>query len=82
MSWASIIPQVGIGLFGMTAIFLVGTKGKWQKWGYVCGLCAQPFWFWTTWHNEQWGIFALCFFYGFSWFNGFRNHFLKKGVKS
>lgn len=69
------IAQVGIAFFGVTAIFLVGTKGKYQKWAYVCGMLSQPFWFWASISNQQWGIFALSFFYAFSWFNGFRNHF-------
>lgn len=80
MKLSAIICQIGIMIFGATAVFLVGTKGKWRRWGYVCGMCAQPFWYWTTWENQQWGIFFLCFFYSFSWINGFRNHFNWKAI--
>jgi len=71
--------QIGIVIFGATAIFLVGCK-KWeyQRWGYVCGLCAQPFWYWTTYEAAQWGIFGMSIFYTYSWFRGFRNHFFKE----
>lgn len=72
-----IVSQLGIGVFGMTAIFLVGTKGKYRRWAYIVGLAAQPFWFYTTWQNEQWGIFFLCFLYTISWANGVRNHWFK-----
>lgn len=68
------IAQIGIALFGVTAIYLVGLKGPIRKWGFVCGLCSQPFWFWTTYTHEQWGIFALSLFYTYSWANGLRNH--------
>lgn len=75
MNIESIIGQSGIVFFGATAIFLVGLKenNKWQRWGYVCGLCAQPFWYYTTWKAEQYGIFGMSVFYSYSWFNGFKN---------
>ena len=73
------ISQIGIVIFGATAIFLVGLKEwKYRRWAYVCGLCAQPFWFWTTWKAQQYGIFVMSFLYAYSWFNGFRNHFFKE----
>jgi hypothetical protein len=67
------IAQVGIALFGVLAIFLVGMKGRRRTLGFVLGLAAQPFWFWTTYENQQWGIFALSIAYTFSWANGLRN---------
>lgn len=69
------IPQISIALFGVLAIFLVGMKERRQRrWGYLLGLCGQPFWFWVTFQAEQWGIFALAFFYTLSWINGLRNN--------
>jgi hypothetical protein len=76
-----IISQIGIMTFGATATFLVGTKGRWQRYGYILGLLAQPFWYITTYRHEQWGIFFLSLFYTFSWINGVRNHFFNKGDK-
>lgn len=62
-------------LFGVSAVFLVGQKNpRIKRWGYVCGICAQPFWAWTAWSHEQWGILAMCLLYGGSWLNGLRNH--------
>jgi len=71
----SFIPQVFIMIFGVSAVWLVGRRTpKVRRWGYVCGLCAQPFWLWTTVAHEQWGIAAMCAFYAYSWASGLRNH--------
>lgn len=71
--------QIGIAVFGVAAIFFVGRKElKWRRWGYVCGLCSQPFWFYTTYVHKQWGIFALAFFYAIAWIVGFYNHWIVK----
>ena len=71
------IGQLGIIIFGMSAIWFVGRKEKWRKWGYILGLCAQPFWFWTTYHNKQWGIFFISIFYSYSWIQGIYNYWIK-----
>jgi len=71
------ISQIFIFIFGGTAIYLVGTTGKWKKYGYLCGLLSQPFWFYAAWEQKQWGIFFICFIYLYSWINGFRNYWFK-----
>lgn len=71
MEWS----QIGIFAFGVTAVWLVGRKDKYRRWGYVLGLCGQPFWFYTAISNQQWGIVLLCCFYAYSWANGIYNHF-------
>lgn len=71
--------EIGIMFFGALAIYLVGKKNsKYQKWGYVLGLMGQPFWFWVTIENEQWGILIMTIFYTYSWVNGIYNHWFKK----
>ncbi|MEN6421305.1 MAG: hypothetical protein ABFD76_05100 [Smithella sp.] len=62
--------QICIAVFGTTAIYLVSRRDHLQRWGYIFGLCSQPFWFYTSWEAHQWGIFALSFWYAFSWANG------------
>lgn len=70
-----VLAQVGITLFGVGAVFLVGLKNPQRaRYGYIAGLIAQPFWCYMLWHNEQWGILPLVLFYGYSWANGLRNH--------
>jgi len=53
MDW---IPQIAILIFGCFAIWLVGRLEHWKRWGYIFGLCSQPFWMWTSIANEQWGL--------------------------
>lgn len=76
--WASILPQAGITIFGCSAIWLVGhNEHRIRRWGYVAGLCSQPFWLYTAIEAKQWGIVILSVFYGYSWGTGFYNHWIK-----
>lgn len=71
------IAQIGIGVFGMTAVMLLPCKDeKIRRWGYVLGVCAQPFWFYETYTKEQWGIFFLSIFYSINWLRGVWNHWV------
>ena len=72
-----IIPQVAIMIFGCSAIWLVGRREKWRRWGYILGLCSQPFWFWTTLAHRQYGIFFLCLWYTYSWGQGVWNYWIR-----
>lgn len=75
------IAQMGIAAFGVLAIWLSQSNQESQrKWACIAGLCSQPFWFWSAYAAEQWGIFALCFLYAISWFRGFVHYWvLKRG---
>lgn len=72
------IAQIGIAIFGITAIILVSKK---NKWGFVFGLLSQPFFFVTTLVNEQWGLFLLSIIYTFSWAFGIYEWFFKDKKK-
>lgn len=41
--------------------------------GFIIGFIGQPAWLYTSYTNEQWGIFALSFVYIFSYVNGIKN---------
>ena len=69
--------QIGILIFGCTAVWLVGRKEQWKRWGYICGMCSQPFWFYSAYQAEQWGIFLLCVWYTYSWGQGVWNYWIK-----
>lgn len=70
--------QAGIFCFGMTAILLVNDpRPKVRRWGSVCGLIAQPFWYATSIMNDQWGIVLSSFFYTYSWSRGFYYSWIK-----
>jgi hypothetical protein len=71
------LEQAGIALFGVSAIRLSqDPREHVRRWGCIAGLCAQPFWFYTTYINGQWGIFGLSFFYTFAWLKGVRTYWL------
>lgn len=72
------IGQAGILVFGMAAIVLVNDhRPTVRRWGPVCGLLAQPFWFVETWNAGQWGIFACSFVYAGSWARGLYNGWIR-----
>jgi hypothetical protein len=70
--------QFFIFIFGCSAIWLVSRREKWKRWGYIVGLCSQPFWLYTSFINKQYGIFALSLFYTYSWMQGIYNYWIKK----
>ena len=73
------VEQIGIAFTSAVAIWLANdARPGWRKWACVFGLTAQPFWFYATWKAGQWGIFALSFFYAYSWARGFYNQWVRK----
>ncbi len=64
-----------IFILGIAAIILVSRK---NKWGFVCGLASQPFWFITTISNHQWPLVAMSVIYTISWAYGVRQWFWPK----
>ena len=73
-----VIAQIGITIFGVSAIILVARK---NKWGFVLGLISCPFWFITSYMNRQWGVFALNIVYTGTWIYGIYFWFFKKETK-
>lgn len=68
------IAQMGITIFGVSAIILVARK---NKWGFVLGLASQPFWLITSYINKQWGVLLLSVVYVGSWAYGVYEWFFK-----
>lgn len=71
--------QVMIIITGITAVWLSqDTRENYRRFACLFGLAGQPFWFYSSFHTEQWGIFALSFIYTFAWFKGVRHFWLKR----
>ncbi len=70
------IVQIAIMLFGGAAIWFVGRKEKWSRWGYILGLLGQPFWIYESYTNEQWGIWLMTTVYTYSWIQGIINYWI------
>ncbi|MBW2185044.1 MAG: hypothetical protein JRG71_01185 [Deltaproteobacteria bacterium] len=71
--------QIAIALTGVTAIWLSQDKREsCRRYSCIFGLVGQPFWFYSSWKAQQWGIFVLCFFYTWAWIRGVRYYWLHK----
>lgn len=71
--------QIAIALLGVTAIWLSQDANPDRR-RYAClfGLAGQPFWFYSAYSAEQWGILVLCFLYTWAWFKGVRSNWLPR----
>jgi hypothetical protein len=74
-----IISQIMIFVLGAPALWLLGRPEKWSKYGFICGLAAQPFWYYTIITDHQWGILALNVIYTYNWCQGIYFNFIKNG---
>ena len=73
-----ILSQIMIFTCGASAVWLVARLDKWKRYGYILGIIAQPFWFYTTFTHQQYGITILSFWYTYSWGLGIYNYWIKK----
>lgn len=65
------IDQIAIALLGASAAWLSQARGlQSRRWACLFGLAGQPFWFYASWHAEQWGIFAVSILYLVAWLRG------------
>ena len=68
------ICQVAIFVLSPLSMIMVGRK---NKWGFVVGLASSPFWLWTTYSHDQWGMFLNSVFYTGIWIYGIYQWFKK-----
>ena len=74
-----IMEQIAIAFTGVIAIWLSqDSKESRRKFACIFGIIGQPFWFYSAWQAEQWGIFTLCFLYTYSSIKGFKTNWLNK----
>jgi len=78
--WVDQVAQYVILILGPTAVFLVGSKGRLRRWGYLVGLLTQPWWFITLYCNGQWPVLVVSIIYTVSWANGVRNYIVRRGA--
>lgn len=74
MTW----DQIVILIFGVPALWLVGRREPWRRWGFLFGLIAQIGWYYTTIINQQTGILILNILYTYCWIQGIYFGFIKK----
>lgn len=74
MEW-SVIPQIMIPVCSVfTATLITRGDKRSRKIGCLIGLLAQPFWYWTTLENSQYGVFLVAVYYTWRWVIGVRNN--------
>ena len=71
------IEQACIFILSVTAITLVGLppSSPLQKYGFIIGLCSQPFWISFSYRTKAWAVLGLSLVYTLSWINGIKNNF-------
>lgn len=66
--------QILIAFTGLAAIWLSQSRNESQrKYSCIFGLAGQPFWFYSAYTTQQWGILILTVFYTLSWVRGIKN---------
>lgn len=70
--------QIMIAVTGVAAILLTQQSNEaLKKYASILGLAGQPFWLYSAYASEQWGIFVLCIFYTYAWALGVYNNWIK-----
>lgn len=77
------IDQIAIALLGAAAAFLsqASTEAA-RRWACIFGIVGQPFWFWASWHANQWGVFAVSVLYALAWVRGFWLYWVAPRVRA
>lgn len=71
--------QILIAVTGCIAIWLTQQpNNKIKKYACLFGIAGQPFWFYSSYVSEQWGIFVICFVYSYAWIVGIKANFFNK----
>lgn len=75
--------QLGIALTGVIAVWLSQSADRSRR-RYAClfGLAGQPFWFYTAYVHDQWGIFFVSILYAWAWFRGLQTYWLRGDADS
>lgn len=75
------IDQIGLAICGVSSVWLSqDQREERRKWACIFGLIAQPFWFYSAYTAQQWGVLFLCFVYALGWSRGFYNHWVRKSA--
>lgn len=73
------IEQIFIAVTELIAVFLIQSKkDEHAKWASVFGLLGQPFWFYASYKANQFGQFALCFFFTSAWLKSYYEYWIKE----
>jgi len=72
------LEQIAIFITGISAVWLSqDRKSAVRKYACLFGLAGQPFWMYSSYQADQWGVFILSFFYTVAWAKGFYLFWIK-----
>jgi hypothetical protein len=72
------IVQVGILIFGCLQIWLLSLKRHHiNRWGWIAGVVAQPFFLIAYLRGGQWGLMVVWCFYTYAILQGVWNHWIR-----
>lgn len=73
------IEQWAIGILGTLAIYFSQQRNdNFKRYACLFGLAAQPFWYYTSYNAQQWGILTVSILYTLGWLIGLKNYWLSK----
>jgi hypothetical protein len=61
-----VVTQIGIGTVSLTTTRL-SISPRWQKYAFIPGIAAQPFWMVDAIRHHQWVTVGLSIIYGYIW---------------
>ncbi|MGO9370693.1 MAG: hypothetical protein ACLQBD_01175 [Syntrophobacteraceae bacterium] len=80
METIDFISQAWMVIFGCAAIWLLGRREDWRRWGYVAGLVSQPAWLFSGFYHHQWGLILISCWYTYSWVQGVWNFWIRPKI--
>ena len=74
-----LISQIAIVVLGISSIWFLGRLEPWRRWGFILGLCSEPFWLWIAVRTEQWSIAIITPFFAYAFGQGVYNYWIISG---
>jgi len=72
-----VIEQIFIAVTELIAVGLLQAKSRqYRKWAAIFGLLGQPFWFYTSYQQGQWGVFMVCFCFLALWLKSLKDNWI------
>lgn len=75
------ITQLCIAIIELIAVYLM-QHNQYSKYSSFFGMLAQPFWFYSSYTHNQWGMFFICCLFTLLWIKNFKHHWIDKNTLS
>ena len=70
--------QIIAGIIAASAVWMVGRKKSYSKWGYIIGIISGFTWALMYVYYKQWFIMPVLLIHEYAWISGAYNHWVKK----